>query len=155
MEIRTAVRPDLTAIAACEASAFGSPPPSVAGDTTKSHARLLAQILQGEIRVVEDEIGVLGFISFSTNYEHLFVSTIAVLPQHQRQGLGTRLLATAELEAAQRGLAHVSLFTDGPASHNLAFYRSRGFRETGRCEGPDFARIYLSKPIARDAAAAA
>ncbi len=155
MEIRTAVRPDLSAISDCETNAFGSPRRLIDGDGTKSHARLLAQIRDGEIRVIENGNGVAGFISFTTNFEHLFVSTIAVLPQYQRQGLGSLLLAKAEQEAVRRGLDHVSLFTDGPAADNVAFYESRGFGETDRCEGPGFARIYLSKPVTSEAAKAA
>jgi ribosomal protein S18 acetylase RimI-like enzyme len=155
MEIRTAVRGDLHALAHCEARAFDWTERPIEGDGAQSHFRLLSEIANGEIQVATQAGQVVGYISFTTIYDHLFISAIGVLPEHQRRGVGSKLLATAAQEATRRGLAHISLFTDGPAAHTLAFYRNRGFRETGRCEGPDFERIYLSKPLAPNAAAAA
>lgn len=148
MEMRAAIAPDLASIAECEARAFGAPARVISGDGTVSHAALLTQIRDGNVCVITKAGRVLGFISFAVNFEHLFVGIIAVLPEHQRQGLGSRLLAAAERRAALSGLDYVSLFSDGSDSPSTAFYRNRGYRETGRSVGPDFLRVYLSKAIA-------
>ncbi len=58
------------------------------------------------------------------------VVDIAVLPQHQRRGLGKRIMAeiAAYIEAEVPASAHVSLIADGPARH---LYAQFGFRATG------------------------
>jgi ribosomal protein S18 acetylase RimI-like enzyme len=155
MEIRTAVRADLAALALCEARAFGWPERPVEGDGARSHSRLLSEIANGQIEVATDAGRAVAFISCARTFDHLFVSVIGVLPEYQRRGLGDLLLAAAESEAARLGLSHVSLFDDGTEPHTLAFYRKRGYRETDRCEGAGFTRVYLSKPLSPGTAAAA
>ena len=89
----------------------------------------------------------LGFISFWRNSGHVYVDTVAVRPRLHRRGLGSRLLAFAEREAARLGLRSVRLFTDGNVAKNLAFYRQRGYRETDRCEDAGFSRVFYRKDV--------
>jgi GNAT superfamily N-acetyltransferase len=60
---------------------------------------------------------------------YFVVADMAVLPDHQRRGLGGRILdgLLAELERRTSG-AYVSLVADPPG---VGLYRSRGFREPG------------------------
>lgn len=147
MEIRAAQWTDLAAIVECEARGFGTPPRQLGSDGASAHAKLLGQIRAGEIAVISQGSAVLGFISVAAQYEHLYVAAIAVLPEHQRRGLGSRLLVHAERQGARCGLAFVSLSTDGSIAANMAFYRHHGYRETERCEAPNFSRVYFSKAI--------
>ncbi len=155
MEIRAAEWPDLGCVARCEADAFALAPRRVDGDIAKAHSVLAAQIRAGEIHVATHSGRVIGYVSFATNYEHLFVGAIAVLPERQRQGVGSHLLAFAERTAADRDLDFVSLHSDGMIASNTRFYARRGYRETDRCEGPNYLRIYYSKAIAPPTAQAA
>lgn len=163
MEIRAADWPDLACLVRCEAEAFELQPRAVdadfAGqlesDVAKTHTVLAAQIRAGQIHVAMRADEVVGYVSVTADYEHLFVGAIAVLPAHQRQGLGSRLLAFAEQTAARRGMEFVSLYTDGLKAANLRFYTNRGYGETDRTEGPDFLRVYYSKLIVPVAARAA
>ncbi len=155
MEIRAAEWPDLGCVARCEAVAFALAPATCAGGLAKTHTVLAAQIRAGEIYVATRSGSIVGFISACPNYEHLFVAAIAVQPPHQRQGIGSRLLAFAEKFAAERGLDFVSLYSDGLNLSNTRFYTYRGYYETDRTEGPDFLRVYYSKDIAPVTARAA
>ena len=85
----------------------------------------------------------------------MFVESIAVLPEHQNKGLGTRLLAFAEQEAARFGLASVRLFTKQRTNDGFAFYKYRGFRETDRCDSDGFPRVFYSKDVSHTHFAAA
>jgi ribosomal protein S18 acetylase RimI-like enzyme len=60
--------------------------------------------------------------------DEYYVSDLAVLPQFQGQGIGTRLLAFAEEQAARHGLGNCSLIV---ALHNEAarqLYLRLGYR---------------------------
>ena len=148
MSIRLAKTSDLQAIAECEELAFEL---SARRGTTRdaSQSELLAQqVREREIHVISDAARIVGYISFSPSSDHLYVDSIAVLPRHHRQGLGSRLLTYAEDAASRMGLGSVKLFTDGRIARNVRFYARRGYRETGRCDDDNFSRIFYSKPIA-------
>jgi len=142
MKVRGAKASDLTAVASCADLAFDVP------RTPDNRAELASQIQQGLIQVMGDAARVLGYISFSPNRDHLFVDAIVVMPEHQRQGIGGRLLAFAEQVALRLGLRSVRLFTSGEIAGNLIFYRRRGYHKTGCCREGSFSRVFYSKNIA-------
>ena len=143
--MRKAVGRDLEAITACADLAFASIFRTVGKTIAEPNGELAKQIRQGSIHLIYGGAKMLGYISFSSIADHVFVSAVAVLPKYRGLGLGSRLLDAAENEALRLGLSSVKLFTD--MSANIAFYRRRGYRETGRCEENDFARVYYSKDI--------
>lgn len=148
MKIRMAAPSDVAEIKACEDLAFDlSARPGNMIDAGQS-AVMAAQIDEGQVHVIQESARILGYISFSSCFDHLFVDTIAVLPDHHRKGLGSRLLTHAEEAAADRGLGSVKLFTDGTISGNVLFYQRLGYLETDRCEEGDFSRIFYSKAVA-------
>lgn len=142
MQIRVAITSDLAAVTSCADRAFGFYPRGPG-----NWVELALQIRAGSVHVICDAAWVLGYISFSPSRDHLFVETIAVLPNHHGQGLGSRLLAFAEKEALRLGLHSVRLFTDGKIADNLIFYRRRGYHETDRCDESGFSRVFYSKDI--------
>jgi ribosomal protein S18 acetylase RimI-like enzyme len=142
MKVRGATPGDLAAVASCADLAFGVP------RSPDNRVELAIQIQQRSVQVMCDTGRVLGFISFSPNRDHLFVEAIAVLPELQGQGIGSRLLGFAEQMAGRLDLRSVRLFTNGEAAGNLIFYRRRGYQETGRCNEAGFSRVFYSKDIA-------
>lgn len=61
--------------------------------------------------------------------------TIAVAPEARRKGLGRRLLAAFEAEAARRGAAVAFLEVAETNAAARALYTGAGWRETGRRRG--------------------
>ncbi|MDM9620596.1 acetyltransferase [Rhizobium sp. AC44/96] len=59
----------------------------------------------------------------------LQIAEVAILPQHQRQGIGSRLLLSLEKEASHFGYVHLWLVSRqaGGAAH---YYQANGYRQS-------------------------
>ena len=152
MRIRAATVADLASIVRCADLAFAPFAAHSDKRDVKLEENLRSQILEGSIHLLCDEGQVLGYISLWPTANQMFVDTLAVLPKHHRQGLGSQLLAFADRETLRLGLSSVNLFTKAKMADNLAFYKRRGYRETGRCDDDGFCRVFFSKSIRRKAA---
>jgi ribosomal protein S18 acetylase RimI-like enzyme len=95
----------------------------------------------GEFLVVETEGTVVAMGGLAVDGEEIPESAgellrIAVHPDHQRAGPGTRVVAGLERAARERGLDRVFLWTAQRQRSAVAFYRSRGYEGTDhRTEG--------------------
>lgn len=78
-------------------------------------------------------------------YEHLLVWMFAIRPDHQRRGLGRRLMAAA-LGLADEARVPAYLYTSN--SDNLPYYRSHGYEVTGESTlpggGPNW---FMERPV--------
>ena len=84
---------------------------------------------QGLLWVAEDASGTLvGFALAEWIDGVLHLEEIDVLPEHGRQGLGTRLVHTVCDWARRRGVAAVTLCTFREVPWNAPFYQRLGFR---------------------------
>jgi GNAT superfamily N-acetyltransferase len=87
-------------------------------------------------RVERSEAWVLGdvdaLIVLVPDEEWLLVDNVAVRPDLQGQGLGRRLLAFAEEEAARRGYRELRLYTNEKMTENRALYARLGYEELDR-----------------------
>ena len=144
MHIRAATASDLAVVVGCESLAF---PTFRYNQDVEPGGNLALRIREGSLYLICSRERVLGYISFSSNVDHLFVHIIAVLPAFHDQGLGSQLLAFAEKEAQRLRLRSVTLFTDGDIAQNHIFYRRRGYHETDRCGEGGFSRVYYAKDV--------
>lgn len=62
----------------------------------------------------------------------LYVSGLAVLPEHRGRGLGTQLMAAAEARAVAEGLPRVSLICFERNEGAMRLYQRLGYRELDR-----------------------
>jgi GNAT superfamily N-acetyltransferase len=83
---------------------------------------------QGIFLISEDEAGVQGFVC--ANLQTDYVWALFVIDEAQRQGHGTALLDAAMKRLRQAGRRQAFL-TTGKGTRAAAFYRSRGWQETG------------------------
>jgi GNAT superfamily N-acetyltransferase len=79
--------------------------------------------------------------------DHVLVENLAVLPQAQGTGIGSRLLRHAEDEALARGVPEVRLYTHELMTENHAYYPRRGYRETHRAGDPPWRRVFFAKEL--------
>ena len=86
-----------------------------------------------------------ALISLTTADGSLLVENVAVHPRAQGSGLGRRLMDFAESEAARRGLAKLSLYTNVVMTENQAIYAHLGYVETRRETEDGYQRVYMEK----------
>ncbi|MBI1180038.1 MAG: GNAT family N-acetyltransferase [Alphaproteobacteria bacterium] len=147
MRMRRAEAADIEGIRACAAAAFepyrsrmDRPPAPLLAD----YARLVGD---GKAFVlVENRI--VGFIVHYPRQDHLFVETMAVLPDAQHRGYGRMLLVQAEETAMRLRLAAIELYTNEAMTENLRYYPRHGFREVRRSVDDGYRRVWFRKSLA-------
>ena len=149
MNIRPAVPSDREAVERCVHDAYahyvsriGRKPLPMTAD----YGRLIAA---GAVHVAEDGDEIAGVIVLEPEDAALLIENVAVRPDRQGAGVGSRLLAFAEDQARARRLPAVRLYTHLLMTENQAFYRARGFVETERRTEGAFARVFMRKDIRR------
>jgi ribosomal protein S18 acetylase RimI-like enzyme len=71
---------------------------------------------------------------------------LAVAPDRQGEGIGTRLLLAAEARVPP-GVTRVMLFTGEHSASNLRLYTRHGYRETHRAPAGNHELVYLEKDL--------
>jgi len=86
-----------------------------------------------------------------------YFQQFAVHPDWQQCGVGSQLLAQAELCAAAAGYAFLSADTAAAATDLVAYYRRRGYGPVGEMQWPgkNYRSVVLSKPLAAAGASTA
>lgn len=84
-------------------------------------------------RLIEDDTGMLGFISLSVDQRALFIRELQMVESARGRGVGGLVLEWAHALAVQRGLPLVRLtvFKSNPAQR---LYRRHGFEQVGEDE---------------------
>jgi aminoglycoside 3-N-acetyltransferase I len=110
------------------ASVFDESPSSVSADyaatlLNRDDFWVIAALVDGE-----PIAGLTAFVLPMTRSElaELFIHDIAVVPMHQRRGLGRRLVEKVRILAAERGIATTWVLAANEDAHALEFYRSTG-----------------------------
>ena len=99
--------------------------------------------------IIRDGPGqLLGGLIAGTHSGWLYVEFVWVADQHRRSGYGSRLLATAEQEALNRGCSKAYL--DATGLKVAAFFQHRGYTVCGELTEylPGESRSWLRKPLA-------
>lgn len=125
-----------------EAQAYADPflPPLV-----ETLAQLEAAIAAGQVLVARLDGRLVGAVRRVLNGTEAEVGRLAVAPDLQGRGIGSRLLAAAE---KLPGATTASLFTGHLSTVNLGLYHRRGYREFDRRSvSPGVDLVFLRKPL--------
>ena len=106
-----------------------------------------AAVAEGDTWVAEQGGEIVALLILRVHDAYVLVENIAVVPQAQGMGVGSRLLGLADDRAHREGKGEVQLFTHERMTRNLAFYRRRGFRERRRERDGELARVFMSKTL--------
>jgi predicted N-acetyltransferase YhbS len=81
--------------------------------------------------------------------EGLYLNQMAVLPEYQGKGIGSRLMGLAEEEARKRKLDRIRLDTAIPATHLIDYYTKRGYVKVGEVqwEGKTYRSVVMEKRL--------
>jgi GNAT superfamily N-acetyltransferase len=74
------------------------------------------------------------------------IARLAVVPDRQGQGLGTKLLQAAD-RFAPAGVDALWLYTGDRSEKNLRFYERHGFEEFRRVLRGQYSLVYLRRPL--------
>jgi ribosomal protein S18 acetylase RimI-like enzyme len=136
--------PDLEAIAKAAYLPYvprmGFLPPPASADYASAVAR-------GEVWLAAVAGGAAGLIVLVPEPGYLLLENVAVLPSTQGSGIGTGLLAFAEAQACELGLAEIRLYTNVAMTENQALYQRRGYVETHREVVGRLSRVYFKKRL--------
>ena len=86
------------------------------------------------LKYVADSGGLQGCVYLEAKGPGLYLSTLAVAPEAQAQGVGRQLLAAAEAYARQHGCTHIKISVLAARPELLAWYERHGYQRTGQSE---------------------
>ncbi|WP_295819473.1 GNAT family N-acetyltransferase [uncultured Microbacterium sp.] len=90
-----------------------------------------------------------GVVRAVADRDILLVGRIAIAPDQQGEGIGSRLLEAVEHRGIERGCHRAELFTGSLSTQNIALYERLGYRESERIDqGDGTAQVFLQKVFA-------
>jgi ribosomal protein S18 acetylase RimI-like enzyme len=102
-------------------------------------------IAAGQVHVTEPIVE--GVLVLSVEPNAIGVDNVAVRPDAQRRGTGSRLMSFALDHAVRSGVPTVRLYTHSMMTDNIAWYASLGFVETSREPLPIGERVHMVKDL--------
>lgn len=90
-----------------------------------------------------------GFVAHTLDDSagQILIRNLAIDPAHQRMGLGSLLLDSAETSGKVAGMTHAELYTNALMVENLAFYENRRYEVLYRLTVRGYDRIFLRKKL--------
>ncbi len=143
-----ATQDDVPAIERLIAAAYGKYIPRIGKPPSPMLADYRALVDAKSVWLAKDGWAAVGVLVLQAKPDHLLLENVAVAPERQGTGLGRRLVAFAERQAAQCGFDEVRLYTHETMHENLRIYAALGYEETGRAEQDGYARVFLRKRLA-------
>lgn len=149
--IRRAFPADAEAVRALTRSAYAKWVPLIGREPRPMTADYDSAVLDHIIDLLEENGRLAALIEMRAEHDHLLIVNIAVDPDRHGQGLGSRLLRHAETVAREIGVSEMRLYTNEKMEPNIALYKARGYRETGRePAGPLGSVVNMSKSLGPD-----
>lgn len=115
------------------------------GDRTDA-AEIAGLLSEDSFLVAEDGGGIAGCVYVAVKEGRGYFGMLSVVPAHQGNGLGRRLVDAAERYCAERGCAEMDLWVVNLREELPPWYRKLGYAETGRAPWPEDALHELSRP---------
>jgi GNAT superfamily N-acetyltransferase len=115
---------------------------------TQTLDELRAELVDNLGCVVRSGPRMIGVARAQRDGDLLLIGRIAIAPDSQGQGVGSRLLAAVEERGRAAGCREAELFTGSLSEANLRLYEREGYRETTRVAGDDgIEQVFLRKPL--------
>jgi ribosomal protein S18 acetylase RimI-like enzyme len=106
-----------------------------------------ARIAAEQVWVLADAGVIAGVLVLEDGPECFLLDNIAIRPDRQGSGFGSRLLDFAESEGMRCGWDTITLYTNALMVENIAIYAKRGFIEQARRTENGFDRVYMTKAL--------
>ncbi|MEU9585977.1 GNAT family N-acetyltransferase [Streptomyces werraensis] len=152
--IRPAVAADVPAVEAVVDAAFRPYVARIGVVPVPMEADHAANVAAGRVFVAElpddggtGSVRVAGLVVLEPRADHLYLDTVAVLPDTQGAGLGRLLLEFAEARARALGLPEIRLFTNAMMRENQKIYPRLGYEAVERRVTGPYDRIHYRKRL--------
>ena len=133
--IRPATRADIGSISRLVNDAFRPERFFTDGDRT-SPEKIAALFEKGKFLLAEDAGTIVGCVYIEIRGERGYFGLLAVDPQRQRDGLGSRLIELAENDCRAAGCRVMDLTTVNLRTELFGYYKKRGYVEDGTLPFP-------------------
>lgn len=147
LTVRPAGADDLAQVHRVVEAAYEGYVARIGGRPAPMDADYAALVERGEVWVAEEDNAVVGVLVLRISDDAALLENVAVRPDRQRAGIGTRLIRLAEAMTLERGLRGIDLYTNAAMTENLEYYRRLGFEETRRAVEGGFDRVYLTRRL--------
>lgn len=147
VDIRPALQTDLADVQACARKAYAKYLERMNRKPAAMHADFASQIAKGFVVVATYESRFAGYVVFYSDYDHVHLENLAVVPEYSGGGLGKRLIQHVESMAKESGYRAVELYTNEAMSEDLAMYPKLGYTEVCRRREAGFSRVFFRKQI--------
>lgn len=147
-QLRRATADDAANIRSLTRSAYAKWVPLIGREPMPMTADYDRAVADHIIDLWEEHGQLLALIEVITASDHLFIENIAVRPDQQAKGLGSKLLHHAEGLARSMRFGEIQLYTNAAFVSNLSFYSRRGYQEYRRGSVlPGSVTIFMRKKI--------
>jgi ribosomal protein S18 acetylase RimI-like enzyme len=147
MSLRRATPADAPAIAALTRAAYAKWVEVIGREPLPMQADYDEALLRHRFDLWEDKGALRALIETTPDGDHLLIVNLAVAPDAQGLGLGSRLLDHAEALATEMGLSGLRLYTNRLIVANVAYYNRRGFVVEREAPLNGGVAVYMTKPI--------
>jgi GNAT superfamily N-acetyltransferase len=148
--VRLATAVDHAGVVACVRAAHAHYVPRMGQQPAPMLADYAALVAAGQVRVIGSADDIRAALVSEARAEHVFIEDVAVRPDLQGHGLGTRLLAVDGQDARRLRLPELRLYTHELMTENLDYYVRRAFEEIARRVEDRYARVFMRKVVAAD-----
>ena len=131
IEIRPARVDDIPAIADLTRRAYAKWVPTLGREPLPMSADYGAAFARHRFDLACIDSVLAGLIETIAIEDALLIENLAISPEFQRRGLGSRLMAHAEELARSRGLTALTLYTNQRFTGNVELYQRLGFTVVG------------------------
>ena len=145
--LRRAIPEDAPAIRDLVRAAYAKWVPVVGREPLPMKADYERAVREHRVDILDCDGRMVGLIETMLRDDHLWIENVAVAPDNQGRGLGRRLLAHAEREAASAGRRELRLLTNAAFAANVTLYTALGYRIDRRETFMGGITVYMSKRI--------
>ena len=101
-------------------------------DRDRVDLELIQSLLaKGEFLIAEDGAALAGCVYLERRGDRAYLGLLSVAPERQKSGIGSMLMREAEQRCAKAGCRFMDLRIIDLRKDNHAFYKRRGYVETG------------------------
>lgn len=130
--IRKASLDDVEAISALTNAAYAKYISLIGRKPQPMTADYSRMVIENSIWLLIAENQLVGVLVLVYEPENILIYSVAINPEHQKQGLGRRLLVWAEQQAVQDGYKSIRLYTNARFEDNILLYKHFGYQEIRR-----------------------